>query len=107
MPSIVVRVTSDGKMTNEEIDQEDIHRNFALGTMTFVGAIDDLQCFLLGTTTDPIDGSVVNRVLECFMHERDVYGTIYVIASDVAGNATDITLEKLERYMKDHVDHRS
>lgn len=92
--SLVIRVPPDGKMVEECIDQKLLHHRFEAGKMTFVGGIDELECFIVGS----LAGTVVNARLKQFRND-DAFDDMYIIGSDANGEPTDISLVRLNDYL--------
>ena len=81
-------------MKQIQIEQNNLHSLFEPGQMTFVGAIDPLQCFILGSQ----QGKKQNNVLKTYMGDG-ACDDVYVVGSDADGNPTDITVERLTVFL--------
>ena len=96
--SEVVRVHVDGRMDQIRVDQNEMHSLFAPGTMTFVGAIRELERFLVGKTNRDQRNTMRQTLLG-----EDAFDTVYVIGSDASGVAKDISVVHLVNFLKKQV----
>ena len=87
MMHLCMRINEDGSFTPLELDQERIH--FVLDEPTFVGAIPELCCVALASST--CTGSPNRHALQGLIDD-DVRGPIYLVGSDVEGEAIDLDI---------------
>ncbi len=96
----VVRVNVDGTTENNIIAQSDIHKHIE-GDLTFLGAIPELNSFIVGTLNENLE---VNRSYEMFkqflMDDIIPRGVFFLIGSDDNGNEIDIFNTDLATYLQ-------
>lgn len=93
--STVIRVAPDGNMSEEMIDHQMLWKEFnETHRMTFVGGMDDIGCFIVGSTT----GLVRNINLVDFVNEH-AFDDMFIVGSDIDGNRMDISIQQLQTYL--------
>lgn len=91
METLVLRIESDGTARRERVDQKSLNARMN-GALTFVGAVDALNVFLVGSS-DESSGLPPNESTS-FIDER-CYGAVYAIGSDARGEACDVDIPSL------------
>lgn len=82
----VLCIQPDGQSECLNMKQEEIYQHIP-GPISFVGAIQELEVFLVGTTVQN-DGLVRNTSISKI--DVECYGPVYAIGSDLNGNEQDI-----------------
>ena len=93
--SVCVLVHTDGTRECVKWPQTSVAAHLG-GAVTFVGAMNDLQVFLVGVADSTEDVNALARTHPWLFLERDVRGPVVFIASDPDGDEMDVDVPALE-----------
>lgn len=98
MKTFIVSVQLDGTMSEFEMDQKDLH-TLVDGGLTFVGAIESLDAFLVSSESScETDSGGIPSILTRFV-DMPCFGPVFIVGSDTNGKEKDVRLADVQNLL--------